>query len=69
MAVMLLLFYRLGKDELRILPLLISLTIFFGALIWGDRSIAGIWQAQAAGAAACLVGLLVGKRSASSVQR
>ncbi|MBP9866131.1 MAG: hypothetical protein KBC91_06990, partial [Candidatus Omnitrophica bacterium] len=69
MAVMLLLFYRLGKDELRILPLLISLTIFFGALIWGDRSIAGIWQAQAAGAAACLVGLLVGKRSASSVKR
>jgi O-antigen/teichoic acid export membrane protein len=68
MAVMLLLFYRLGKNELRIPPLCISLVIFFGTLLWGNHSIAGIWLAQAAGAAACLVGLLVPKRRASSVQ-
>lgn len=69
MIAMLLIFYRLGKNQLRVIPLLISLAIFGTTLYWGDRSIAGIWIAQAAGASACLVGLIFGKRSASSIQR
>jgi len=64
---MLLLFYRLGKNQLRVTPLLISLAVFFAALYWGDKSIAGIWTAQAAGAAICLVGLILPKRQSFSV--
>jgi len=61
MAVMLLLFYRLGKNQLRIIPLLISLAVFAAAILWAPRTIAGIWLAQAAGAAICLAGLLLKK--------
>lgn len=69
MLTMLLLFYRLGKNQLLVTPLLISLAAFAAALYWGDRSIAGIWIAQAAGAAICLAGLLLTKRSAPNASR